>query len=290
MFNRPEDNDLNHFNKSPELERPNGASVREQLAALEKPIAQQEDIEEFDTIAKRIEDKADEDVFKKPKKEKQELDKKVKIGMIASGVVVLIIIIIVAFMQIQSSNSSTDDSPLANSTDKITENSQGSGTVDEESNIETKLSVPGTITNVDELTEAITNINLSIVSYFEEMKTLVVDYNNRERNDIYIEDFMDKYKSAILSDIDILAKYKSYYDSYGASDLYLVTVDRFQNAYELARTAKNVMTEKALVNNTNTYIGKEEELNTRAKTTLISYLEYNNIDFSLEDDKIQLNK
>lgn len=289
MFNRPEDNNLNNPNRIPELERPNGASVREQLAALEKPIVQQEDIEEFDTIARRIENKADEDVFKKPKKEKQELDKKVKIGMIGSGVVVLLIVIIIALMQIQTSNSSTSDSPLTNSTDKINENSKGTGTMDEKNDIETKLSVPATITNVDELTEAITNINLSVVSYFEEMKTLVVDYNNRERNDIYIEDFMDKYKSAILSDIDILAKYKPYYDSYGASDLYLVTVDRFQNAYELARTAKNVMTEKALVNNTNTYIGKEEELNTRAKTSLISYLEYNNVNFSLEDDKIQLN-
>lgn len=272
-----------------EMNRPQGPSIDEQLAMLEMndEEAKKQQEEHIQTISKRLEEREDEDVFKKPKKEKQAVDKKVIIGMGVFTFVIIIGIIIIVLLNLQG-GSDTSQTTATNTTEQITENSVGTGTLNEEEEINNRLSNPGEITTLSEGIDAFTNINTTLVSYLTDMRNLVIDYNNRDRNDIYIEDLMKDYKSAILADIDILAKYKPYYDQYGASDLYLVMIDRYQNAYELARTAKNVMTEKALTNNTNGYIEKEEELNIRATTAFVSFLESNEVEFSLEDNQITL--
>ena len=281
MYNTPNEEFERQFEEN---RRPRGLSVREQLAQLEAENKEEEVQNEIpQPIVERIDEKKDEDVFKKPEKEKAEMDKKVLITMGIITFLILVVIIVFVLLGLRDNGQTATNT---GTTDKITETSTGTGNIDTDTVINNRLELPGEINSVDDAIEAFSNNNSVVVSYLEDMRTLVINYNNRDRNDIYIEDLMEEYTDAILVDIDNLSKYKTHYDAYNASDLYLVTLERYQNAYNLANNADNAMTEKALVNSANSYIEKEEALNTRATTAFASFLKNNDIEYTLEENKI----
>ncbi|MEG1299566.1 MAG: hypothetical protein RSC93_02490 [Erysipelotrichaceae bacterium] len=268
-------------NEQKNTEKP--LSVREQLDLLKKE--QDGETKDFETISERMEEKKDKNPFDEFNEEKSpKMNKKVKIIMISVFAAVLVLVGVVVFLN--QNNSQNDKQTNISPTDKISDNAKTSGSTKGDS--EHRLPLPTESTKTKEgMVENVNQIQEMMVKYLTEIKDTVIEYNNRERNDIYIEDIMKPYKSSLLQDIDIFAKYKPIYEKYQASDLYLVTANRLQNIYELARTSKNVMTEKALVANTNSYIEIENELNTRAKTSLILLLENNNIEFFVEGDNIK---
>ena len=279
--------EFNEFNSNEENKK---NTVRDQLAQLEAVLGEEEEDrgktkQEDAPIQNRFEEKREEDVFKDPEKEKKKMDNKVKMGLIGFSATVVLLIVVVVFLQIKEKPTDISNTP-SGSVDKITDTSTSSGTTKEEEDIKNKLEIPSDVKNVKEALAIFASNNEIVVSYFTEMKNEVIEYINRDRNDIYIEDAMNEYKKALLRDIEIFAKYKLIYENYDAADLYQVTLDRLQNAYDLARTAKNVMTEKALIENTNKKIGREEELNTRATTSFVTFLDNNEIEYTLEDNKI----
>lgn len=256
-------------------------NVREQFDAI---YNQEQDNEELEPITERLNRKSDDDIFKDIKQEKESNKDLIKIIIILTPVIFGLIIGGVIFFSKNGQSSNETDNKVVEV--QNTPDSSDNGKYEETT--QSRIKNPTQINDANGALVQFDEINQTIIGYLTEMKDIIIQYNDRDRNDIYIEDLMKPYKESLLRDIDILAKYKKIYDNYGASDLYLVTVSRLQNAYELARTSKNVMTEKALIRNTNNYIEKEEELNTRATTALLSFLENNGIEYNLNEETISL--
>lgn len=258
-------------------------SVREQFDALFNPESEPE---EQEPITDRFNRKSDDDIFKEVKKEKESSKDIIKLIIVLTPVIFALLLGgVILFTKDKGTQSSKEHE---NKVTEVQNTPDKEGNEKYEDTTQSRLQNPPEINTADDALVQFSQINQTIIGYLTEMKDIIIEYNDRDRNDIYIEDLMQPYKESLLRDIDMLAKYKKIYDNYGASDLYLATISRLQNAYELARTSKNVMTEKALVRNTNSYIEKEEELNTRATTALLSFLENNDIEYNLNEETISV--
>ncbi len=261
--------------------RDNESNLDEQLAALESE-EKKTPTKEFETVSERVEKKEDTSPFDEDKDADKKLNLGVLIAILAVPAIALAIMLCLYFMG-QPTDSTEGDTSLDTSTlEGITGDEDSSGVVVAEN----RLDVPENVETIEEALVYFSLINSTVVTYMEEMKEVVIYYNNRETTDIYVEDLMASYKSSILLDIEILAKYKSIYEQFGAENLYLVTVDRYQNAYALAQSSKNVMTESAIITNTNLYIGNEEEYNTRAITSLLEILDTYDINYTYTNNVI----
>ena len=266
-----------------EMEKPECMSIKDQLAALNDNIEEPKKDEEpiISTVTNRMKTKGNQNVFKEPKK-KMKKSTKVIIGVVVANLALLSLIIFLINGQINKKPSESKKNENISNVSKEEKEELGNGTT-----LGT-LQSPSGIKDVDDAINAFNTNNEIVVTYLQNMKSDVIDYINRDRNDIYIEDIMKDYEEKILNDLDTLGQYKKYYEQFDADDLYVVTVNRYQNAYSFAQTCKNVMTEKALKNNANHYIEKEEELNVRNTNAFASFLDANDIEFTLKDNEIEI--
>lgn len=266
--------------RNKEMDKPECLSIQEQLAALEDKPKEKNEIP-VKTITERMEDKGDKNVFEKPRK-KMKSSTKVIIGVVIAN---LALAGLIGFLIFSNTNKTTKQKEEEKFSD-VSKNEDDNNQELSEGELIGRLQEPKNIKTVDSAIDAFSSNNEIVVSYLKDIKNDVIDYINRERNDVYIEDIMKKYEEEILSDLETLGQYKKYYEKFDADDLYVVTIDRYQNAYKLAQSCKNHMTEKALKNKANNHIEKEEELNVRNISAFAEFLDANNIEFTFKDKEI----
>ena len=270
--------------RNKELDKPECLSIQEQLAALEDKPEVPKEVLPMETITYRMESKGNENIFEKPKK-KIKTSTKVIVGIIFANLSLLGLIVFLVISNTNKANYKPVDKDTAS---EISKNNNDDNDNEElsEGGLIGKLKEPKDIKTIDSAISTFSANNEVVVDYLRDIKNEVIDYINRERNDIYIEDIMKGYEEKILGDLDTLGQYKKYYEKFDADALYIVTVNRYQNAYELAQSCKNHMTEKALKNKANSHIEKEEELNIRNINAFAEFLDANDIDFTFDDKEI----
>lgn len=255
-------------------------SMEEQLALLDEDRDKHTHSDDYDSSENAyVEESFEESTESKQVEEKNEPKKLSKSKRIILGFISILVFAIgtTIYLNVIKDNEKPDESPedkvaVKQPIDNIT--------------VENRIDIPTDIDNKEEFVNMISKINKVTHSYLEEIREIIINYIDRDRNDIYIETELANYKKSLLSDLERFAKYKTIYEKFGASDLYTATADRLQNAYDITRTTKNVMSEKALIANTNSYIDKEQEINTRVKVALMSFMDANDIEFDQQDDKI----
>lgn len=249
-------------------------SMEEQLALLD---------EERDKTSYNIEEEpidiSESGGSDEPTITERETKKLPKSKRIILGFISILILIVGIVIYVNTISKSPEDNN--SSGDKVSQKQPTNNEI-----IENRIDVPSDIKSNEEFVSMISMVNGVTHNYLQEIREIIINYIDRDRNDIYIETELEIYKKSLLSDIERFAKYKTIYDEFQAADLYVATADRLRNAYDLTRTTKNVMSEKALIANTNSFIDKEQEINTRVKVALMSYMDNNDIEFDQLDDKI----
>ncbi|PWJ10476.1 hypothetical protein [[Clostridium] innocuum] len=251
-------------------------SMEEQLALLDEDRDQHTHSDDNDSSDEESFEESEEPQARADNNESKKLSKSKKIIL---GFISILVFAIgtTIYLNVIKDNKEPDESPK----DKVAVKQPIDNVT-----IENRIEIPTDIDNKEEFVNVISKTNKVTHSYLEEIREIIINYIDRDRNDIYIETELDVYKKSLLSDIERFAKYKTLYEKFGASDLYTAAADRLQNAYDITRTSKNVMSEKALIANTNSYIDKEQEINTRVKVALMSFMDANDIEFDQRDDKI----